>query len=148
MVTPTIVLLEPRFVDNIAAAVRAASAFDIKQVWYTGRNINGDARRLPRELRMYSDRVDLFHSDKPLDMMPDYAVPVALEYAASHSSLVYFRHARHNVYVFGPERGEVPGHIKGLCHHVVSIPTAHSLNLAATVNIVLYDRAMKREVYG
>ena len=147
MITPAVVLLEPRFADNIAAAVRAASAFGIKQVWYTGKSINGDAVRLPRELRMYDDRVDLFHTNKPLDRMPEYAVPVALEYAASSHSLVYFKHAPRNVYVFGPERGEVPSHIKSLCHYVVSIPTAHSLNLAATVNIVLYDRMAKGELY-
>lgn len=147
MITPAVVLLEPRFVDNIAAAVRAASAFGIKQVWYTGGNINGDATRLPRELRMYKDRVELIHHSKPLDMLPGAARPIALEFKASYYDLVYFHHEQHDVYVFGPERGGVPNHIKSLCHYVVSIPTFHSLNLAAAVNVVLYDRTAKGELY-
>ncbi len=30
-----------------------------------------------------------------------------------------------------------------LSHHVVYVPTRHCMNLAATVNVVLYDRLSK-----
>jgi tRNA(Leu) C34 or U34 (ribose-2'-O)-methylase TrmL len=49
------------------------------------------------------------------------------------------------VYVFGPEDGHVPKRFRASCHRFVSIPTANDgpLNLAAAVNVVLYDRAAK-----
>jgi hypothetical protein len=35
-----------------------------------------------------------------------------------------------------------------LCHRFVVIPTHHCLNLAAAVNVVLYDRRLKRMLAG
>jgi tRNA(Leu) C34 or U34 (ribose-2'-O)-methylase TrmL len=53
--TPAIALVNPRFPHNVGAAVRAASCFGVKQVWFSGDRISLDAekgQRLPREERM------------------------------------------------------------------------------------------------
>ncbi|EKF28127.1 hypothetical protein MOQ_008134 [Trypanosoma cruzi marinkellei] len=44
------------------------------------------------------------------------------------------------VYLFGPEDGSIRQEVIARCHSAVFLPTQGSLNLAAAVNVVLYDR--------
>ncbi|ESS66037.1 hypothetical protein TCDM_05382 [Trypanosoma cruzi Dm28c] len=44
------------------------------------------------------------------------------------------------VYLFGPEDGTIRQEVLARCHSAVFLPTQGSLNLAAAVNVVLYDR--------
>lgn len=144
-ILPTIVLLQPKYSHNLGAIVRAASCFGIKQVWYTGyRVVMDNMKRLPREERMkgYKD-VQLISFDYPLDAMPDGAVPVCVEVMKSAEPLYTFRHPENAVYIFGPEDGTIGRTWKMLCHRFVMIPARHCFNLASTVHMVLYDRALK-----
>lgn len=150
--TPAIVLVNPKYAQNVGAAVRAASCFGIPQVWYTGDRIEGDIAmhgRLPREERMkgYKD-VTFCGCDYPFERFPDEAVPVAIELRDNSEPLTYFEHPEKAVYVFGPEDGSLRGVTLRQCHRFVVIPTAHCLNLAAAVNVVLYDRQVKRQLAG
>lgn len=45
---------------------------------------------------------------------------------------------------FGAEDQTLGSRILGGCRDVVFIPSKHCLNLAACVNVVLYDRMVKR----
>ena len=63
-------------------------------------------------------------------------------------SLVTFEHPEDALYVFGPEDGGLPRPVRLLCHRFVFLPTHHCLNLAAAVNVVLYDRRLKRQLAG
>lgn len=47
------------------------------------------------------------------------------------------------LYIFGPEDGSLDKEIRDWCEDVVYIPTTGCMNLAATVNVVLYDRLAK-----
>jgi hypothetical protein len=47
------------------------------------------------------------------------------------------------LYIFGPEDGSLDKDIRDWCEDVVYIPTTGCMNLAATVNVVLYDRLAK-----
>ena len=47
-------------------------------------------------------------------------------------------------YLFGPEDGTLSQDTIDRADSVVFIPTRSSLNLAASVNVVLYDRQVKR----
>ena len=54
-VAPAVALVDPKFPHNVGAAVRAASCYGVRQVWFTGDRVrlDGDKRhRLPREERM------------------------------------------------------------------------------------------------
>jgi tRNA(Leu) C34 or U34 (ribose-2'-O)-methylase TrmL len=62
--------------------------------------------------------------------------------------LVEFEHPQEAPYVFGPEDGGLPKAVRLLCHRFVASPTHHCLNLAAAVNVVLYDRRLKRILAG
>jgi hypothetical protein len=54
-ITPAVALVDPKFPHNVGAAVRAASCYGVRQVWFSGDRVrlDGDRRqRLPREERM------------------------------------------------------------------------------------------------
>lgn len=144
---PAIGLVDPKFPHNVGAAVRAASCYGIRQVWFTGDRVRLDASRgyrLPREERMrgYKD-VTLRRDDRFLDRFAA-AVPVAVELRRNAEPLIDFDHPDNAVYVFGPEDGSLNRAILARCHRFVVIPTRHCTNLAAAVYTVLYDRHAKR----
>jgi tRNA(Leu) C34 or U34 (ribose-2'-O)-methylase TrmL len=145
-----VLLLDPKFAHNVGAALRAAACFGASHMWWTGDRVPSPARwptgaRLPREERMKINRlVDWGHLDgQPPDL--DDLVPVCVERSANAESLVDFVHPAAALYVFGPEDGSVTKGWRSACHRFVQIPTANRgpLNLAAAVNVVLYDRQAK-----
>lgn len=98
--------------------------------------------RLPREERMKGFRdVEWKKESKPLDILK--GTPVCVEIHENSIPLTVFEHPKDAVYVFGPEDGGVPQVIRQHCHWFVHIPAFHCLNLAAALNVVLYDRATK-----
>ena len=149
--TPSIALINPKYPRNVGSAIRAASCFDVKQVWYTGNRVSLDVdkgQRLPREERMkgYSN-VELIQFDYFFDQFKS-VVPVAVELSPNAEILTTFDHPENALYVFGPEDGSIPQVIKQHCHRFVVIPTKHCTNLSAAVYIILYDRHMKRQLKG
>jgi len=54
-----------------------------------------------------------------------------------------FVHPEKALYIFGPEDGTLSQSVIDEADHVVYIPTVGCMNLAATVNVVLYDRLAK-----
>lgn len=59
--------------------------------------------------------------------------------------LTLFEHPAEALYIFGPEDGTISQDIIDRADDVVYIPANGCLNLAATVNVVLYDRMSKTE---
>lgn len=143
--TPSIILCDPKYSVNVGAAVRAASCFGARQVWWTGNRVKvEESQRLPREERMkgYKD-VEMRQFDYPFEHFGRGVTPVAVELLPSSECLLDFVHPENAVYVFGPEDGSIPQVVRQHCHRFVKIPTRHCTNLAAAVYIVLYDRASK-----
>lgn len=149
-VTPAILLWNPHYSFNVAHAVRAASCFGVKQVWFTGDRVAIDPKaRLPREERMKGYReVELRQHDYPFDEFPRGTVPVAIELRQESENLLEFEHPKNALYVFGPEDGTLSRPQLQHCHRFVMIPTRHCVNLAAAVYMVLYDRMVKEYLNG
>jgi tRNA(Leu) C34 or U34 (ribose-2'-O)-methylase TrmL len=157
--TPAVILVNPRYDQNVGAAVRGCSAFGVNQLWVTGNRMTGEMSpkgkpRLPRELRMkeYGD-VEVCYSDYPFDAYRAEAPRiVAVEIDPSAIPLTWFKHPQDAVYVFGPEDGSLSKVHKRFCTDFVYIPTRKDadgknlcINLAASVNIILNDRIMSIE---
>ncbi len=147
--TPSIVLYNPKYPHNVGGTVRAASNFGAKIVMFTGHRVSLEPNgkkgyRLPREERMrdYEDIV-LINDDYPLNRFKGKITPVAVELRQNAESLPYFDHPSNPLYIFGPEDGNLPQVILMHCHRFIVIPSKHCLNLAAAVNVVLYDRISK-----
>jgi tRNA(Leu) C34 or U34 (ribose-2'-O)-methylase TrmL len=148
---PAVVLIDPKYPHNVGAALRACSCWGIGQLWWTGDRVTVDVprgQRLPREERIKGYRsVTMIRDDHVFDRF-DAATPVAVEIRPASESLATFEHPEDAPYVFGPEDGSLSKPIRLLCHRFVVIPTHHCLNLAAAVNVVLYDRRLKRMLAG
>ena len=54
-----------------------------------------------------------------------------------------YTHPDRALYLFGAEDGSLSQELRDWCEDVVYIPTQGCMNLAATVNVVLYDRLAK-----
>jgi len=75
------------------------------------------------------------------------AVPVAVDLLDGATPLPEFTHPDRAFYIFGPEDGTLGKRIVNRCKSKIYIPTRSCMNLAATVNVVLYDRILKRKEY-
>jgi tRNA(Leu) C34 or U34 (ribose-2'-O)-methylase TrmL len=150
---PAVALINPKYPHNVGAVLRACSCWGARQLWWTGDRVSLNlprGERLPREerLRGYRD-VEMIIDDDLFDRFERGSVtPVAVEVLPTAEPLVSFDHPEDALYVFGPEDGGLPKAVRVLCHRFVFIPTHHCLNLAAAVNVVLYDRRLKRHLSG
>lgn len=151
MTTSGILLVDPKFIHNVASAVRAASCFGSSCVTFTGtRAMEQMGTRLPREERMkaYQDvRWWCEPSPRPIEavrrIMGLPFVPVAVELVPNAETLDdNFHHPENALYVFGPEDGSLRKGIRTACHRFVRIPSFHCMNLSAAAYVVLFHRAM------
>ena len=122
--------------------MRAVSCFQADAVFYTG-------ERYDRAARFYTDTQDtaqkiyLEEVKCLLEDVPNEMRVVCVELVEDAISLQEFEHPQHALYIFGSEDGTISQDLIDRADDVVYIPTVGCLNLAATVNIVLYDRSLK-----
>jgi len=77
------------------------------------------------------------------DAIPFDCVPVAIDLVAGAREITTYVHPERAFYIFGPEDGTLGRAITDRCRDKVFVPTAFCMNLAACVNVVLYDRYLK-----
>jgi len=98
---PAIVMVRPKYPYNVGAAVRAASCFGIKQVWFTGDRVSlspNEKYRLPREERMRGYKeVELRQYEYVFDMFPKHPI-IAVEVVPTAVPLPYFQHPARKCY--------------------------------------------------
>jgi tRNA(Leu) C34 or U34 (ribose-2'-O)-methylase TrmL len=136
----TIGLHMPKTPANVGHVLRAASAFDVASVYVSGtryRRSGTDTSAAYRHLPLIE--VTDLHSIVPYD-----CVPVAVELTDDARPISTFIHPERAMYIFGPEDSSLGQKVTGWCRDVIYVPTAHCLNLAACVNVVLFHRAMQR----
>lgn len=146
---PAIALIDPKYPHNVAEAVRAASCFGAKQVWFTGNRVKlEDGHRLPREERMkgYAS-VDIYQHDYVFDQFPN-ATPVAVEITPTSEVITFFEHPENALYIFGPEDGSIPQVVRQHCHKFIVLPTNHCSNLAGAIYMTLFHRRISRQLKG
>jgi tRNA(Leu) C34 or U34 (ribose-2'-O)-methylase TrmL len=133
-------LHNPKNLHNVGGALRAASCFGVALVVIAGTRYRAQRADTARTyLHLPVLQVGDLHPVIPYD-----CVPVAVERHPAAVSLVTYVHPPRAFYVFGPEDGDLGHAVLSWCRDAVYIPSAHSLNLAAAVNIVLYDRLAKQ----
>lgn len=77
------------------------------------------------------------------DVIPFDCVPVAVDIIEGARSLPTYTHPERAFYVFGAEDATLGDRVLSWCRDVIYVPTAACMNLAAAVNVVLYDRLAK-----
>lgn len=126
--------------ENLGGALRAAGCYDARLVLISGGRIGKYATDT---MRAYKHMPCLEVSDL-LEHVPFGSTPVVVELTDRSKSLVDFLHPESAFYIFGPEDGSVSNDIVSKVGSVIQIPTRYCMNLAATVNVVLYDRIAKQ----
>jgi tRNA(Leu) C34 or U34 (ribose-2'-O)-methylase TrmL len=133
-------LVRPKTPENVGSVLRAAHCYGAAMV-----AIQGD--RTPVRSHLDTPKawrhMPVLRGDDLRAFIPFDAVPVAIDLVDGAVELPNFVHPLRAFYVFGPEDGTLGKATTDWCKHKVMIPTRDCMNLAATVNVVLYDRLAK-----
>jgi len=132
-------LISPKTPANVGSALRACDVYGAAFLAQTG-NRYGDHGT--DTFKSYK-HMPFFRVDDLKEIIPKDCVPVAVELLPNARSLVSYTHPERAFYIFGPEDGTLGEKTISWVRDVVYIPTKRCMNLAATVNVVLYDRLAK-----
>ena len=137
-------LTDPKSPSNVGAVMRAAGCYQADEVRYTG-------VRYARAAKFHTDTKDA--SKKiPLNAVTALTDNLTLEQKVICVDLVEgaiplpeFEHPDNALYIFGPEDGTISQEVINSADAVVYVPTIGCMNLAASVNVLLYDRLAKSQ---
>lgn len=135
-------LHNPKSPSNVGSVLRAAGCYGVNSVFYTGVRYDR-AREFVTDTKKVHQRIPLIGIDDLRQVIPLGCTPVAVELVKGARPLPGYTHPERAFYIFGPEDGTLDKAIRAWCTDVVYIPTVGCMNLAATVNVVLYDRLAK-----
>lgn len=141
-----IALYNPKGDVNVGGAIRAAGCYGARLVVIGGKrseHMHKRGRIERTDPRSTHKQLPVIWAEDLLSACPHECAPVAVEFIKTSQPLPSFSHPERAFYVFGPEDGSIPKEILDKCATVVHIPTEACMNLAATVNVVLYDRLAK-----
>jgi tRNA(Leu) C34 or U34 (ribose-2'-O)-methylase TrmL len=141
-----IALINPKSPANVGAVMRAAGCFQVDSVCYTGERYDR-AARFATDTKDVSRDIPLTAVRSPLDGMTADMKLVCVELCEGATPLPKYCHPTQALYVFGPEDGTISQAIIDRADAVVYVPTIGCLNLAASVNVLLYDRIAKAALY-
>ena len=134
-------LIRPKTAANIGGVLRAAHVYGAALVAVQG-------ERTPivscQDTTKAWRHMPVLRSDDIFSVIPYDAVPVAVDLIDGAVSLPHFVHPERAFYILGPEDGTLSKAMSMRCQHRVVVPTAFCMNLAATANVILYDRMAKR----
>lgn len=134
-------LQNPKNAINAGAAMRACSCYEAAAMAIAGQRF----KRASTDTTAAFNRIPVFQVDDLRSVIPYNCVPVAVDLIEGAIALPEYEHPKNAFYIFGPEDGTLGHKVTEWCRDVIYIPTSHCMNLAATVNVVLYDRLSKRK---
>jgi len=136
-----IALDNPKNTDNVGGVIRAAGNYGAALVVVGARRFDvvqpGDTNKTALQM-------PILRTGDVFDAIPFDCVPVAIELLPEATPLPDYTHPERAFYIFGGENHTLGKRITSRSRDVVYVPTDGCMNLAACVNVVLYDRALKR----
>lgn len=139
-------LMNPKSPENVSSVMRAAGNFRADSVFFTGDRypravlLNPD---IPKMSRKVSQGIPLSGVDCLIENAAETMKIICVEFAENAVPLPEYQHPLNAFYIFGPEDGTISQDVIDRADAVVYVPTNGCMNLAATVNVVLYDRVAK-----
>ena len=140
-----IALDSPKCRENIGGVLRAANCYRVAQV-----SISQSRAKVlsQRTNTMKAHRhMPTYLVDDPLAVVPYDTQIVAVDLVEGAEPLTTFQHPNRAMYIFGAEDATLGERVLSRAQHRVYIPTRQCMNLAATVNVLLYDRMVKGGAY-
>lgn len=132
----------PKGPDNVGSVMRAAGCYGVNSVFYTGKRYER-AKEFCTDTKQVHLQIPLIGVDDLQQVIPFGCIPVAIEIHPDAKPLTEYRHPERAFYIFGPEDGSLRKNVTSWCKEIIYVPTNGCMNLAATVNVVLYDRMLK-----
>jgi len=143
----TIGLVNPKTPVNVGGIMRAAGCYRVNQVYFTGKRYElaakSGAAQYDVDTKDAAKTIPLIGVESLLDSVPDNAKIVCVDLVVGATPLPLFTHPENAFYIFGPEDGTIPQKLIDVADSVVYVPTVGCMNLAASVNVLLYDRLAK-----
>lgn len=139
-----IALTNPKSSTNVGGAMRAAGCYDAQKVVYSGDRFNR-AVRLAADTQKVHEIVPLVHYEELLDALEPGMKLVCVDLIEGATPLPNFEHPENAMYLFGPEDGTIKQKVINKADAVVYVPTIGCMNLAASVNVVMYDKLAKSQ---
>jgi tRNA(Leu) C34 or U34 (ribose-2'-O)-methylase TrmL len=122
--------------------MRAAGCYQADKIYYTGKRYE-HAAKFNTDTKNVKDKIPLIAVDDITEAVFENIKIGCVDLVEGSIPLPHFEHPKNALYVFGPEDGSIPQNIINQADAVVYIPTVGCMNLAATVNVLLYDRMVK-----
>jgi len=135
-------LVDPKTAANVGSAIRACHVFNASMIAISGVRYKGSATDTTKGWR----HIPLLRCEDVLDALPFDCAPVAVDILPGAIPLPEFNHPPRAFYIFGAEDQTLGARVTSRCAYSVVIPSAYCLNLAAAVNVILYDRVAKEMI--
>lgn len=138
-----VALVNPKTPANIGGVMRAAGCYGVQLVVLGGprpeklSRINTDTQKAWRH-------IPHIMVDDVLDAIPYGCVPIAVDLLPDARPLPRYTHPERAFYIFGAEDATLGKSVTDRCRDKIYVPTHRCMNLAAAVNVILYDRLVKR----
>ncbi|MBU1392673.1 MAG: RNA methyltransferase [Gammaproteobacteria bacterium] len=140
-------LVNPKTPVNVGGIMRASGCYGVDGVFYTGRRYELAARSGAAQYHVDTkdagERIPLTGVTSLLASIPADTQLICVDLVVGATPLPDFVHPAKAFYVFGPEDGTIGQEIIDKADAVVYVPTVGCMNLAASVNVLLYDRLAK-----
>ena len=137
-------LINPKSPTNVGAIMRAAGCFSADSVYYTGQRYQR-AAKFNTDTKNVASTIPLTHVEQIHQAASAGMSIICVDLIEGAIPLPNFTHPKNALYVFGPEDGTISQDIIDRADSVVYVPTIGCLNLAASVNVLFYDRLCKGE---
>jgi tRNA(Leu) C34 or U34 (ribose-2'-O)-methylase TrmL len=140
-------LVNPKTPENVGSVMRASGCYGVNSVFYTGTRYDL-AKQFCTDTKDVHRNIPLIGVEDLKAIIPMGCVPVAVDLIEGAKSLPEYKHPERAFYIFGPEDGTLKKEITNFCRDVIYVPTNGCMNLAAAVNVILYDRLAKGDDFA
>lgn len=132
----------PKSAVNLGSVMRAAGVYGAALVAISGHRFP-IGRMATTDTQKHHRHIPLIRVEDVLGLSLYDCVPVAVDLVPDAMPLPEYKHPERALYVFGAEDATLGSRILERCRDRVYVPTSGCMNLAACVNVVLYDRLAK-----
>lgn len=133
-------LHNPKNSLNIGGVLRASYIYYASFVAITGKRYVKAPTDTPKGYR----HLPFLQVQDLNKVIPYDCIPIAVDLIKGATSLLEYKHPQRAFYIFGAEDATLGNNILSWCRDIVYIPTRYCMNLAVTINVVLYDRMSKQ----
>lgn len=143
-------LVNPKSPTNVGGVMRAAGCYQADEVLYTGKRYALAAKHRGEQYNTDTKKaklhIPLTATDDLLSARTAGVKLVCVDLVVGATPLPEFVHPDNAIYLFGPEDGTIDQALIDAADAVVYVPTVGCMNLASSVNVLLYDRLAKANV--